>query len=163
MPGAASSIATISGAHTRASGSGRRRSRAAFFFDGDRGTGSIWWGVAELDPSAMAGALISWDFMQDKSWPRKFEQADKWNFCLKAAMIAANRRDHEQTTAPEPQPCFQGEGGACRRQGRSDAGPIGRAFRRPPQSGDGLESPARANPVHVYPYPACLKKFAHSW
>jgi hypothetical protein len=37
-----------------------------------------------------------------KSWPRKFEQADKWSFCLKAAMIAANRREHEQTTAPEP-------------------------------------------------------------
>jgi len=45
---------------------------------------------------------------------RKFEQVDKWSFCLKAAMIAANRRDHEQTTAPEPQPGFQGEGGACR-------------------------------------------------
>jgi hypothetical protein len=45
---------------------------------------------------------------------RKFEQPDKWSFCLKAAMIAANRRDHEQTTAPEPQPGFQGEGGACR-------------------------------------------------
>jgi hypothetical protein len=26
---------------------------------------------------------------------RKFGQDDKWNFCLKAAMIAANRRDHE--------------------------------------------------------------------
>ena len=26
---------------------------------------------------------------------RKFEQTDKWNFCLKAAIIAANRRDHE--------------------------------------------------------------------
>jgi hypothetical protein len=37
-----------------------------------------------------------------ESWPRKFEQADKWSFCLKAAMIAANRREHEQTTAPEP-------------------------------------------------------------
>jgi hypothetical protein len=33
---------------------------------------------------------------------RKFEQVDKWSFCLKAAMIAENRRDHEQTTAPEP-------------------------------------------------------------
>ena len=43
-------------------------------------------------------------------------------------MIAANRRDHEQTTAPEPQPGFQGEGG--------------RALRRPPQSGDGLEGTA---------------------
>src|SRR5665647_3134116 len=30
---------------------------------------------------------------------RKFEQVDKWSFCLKAAMIAANRRDHDQVTA----------------------------------------------------------------
>jgi 2-keto-4-pentenoate hydratase/2-oxohepta-3-ene-1,7-dioic acid hydratase in catechol pathway len=73
---------------------------------------------------------------------RKFEQVDKWSFCLKAAMIAANRRDHEQTTAPEPQPGFQGEGGACRRQGRPDDSSTGRALRRPPQSGDGLESTA---------------------
>src|ERR1035437_841336 len=48
---------------------------------------------------------------------RKSGQYDKWNFCLKAAMIAANRRDHEQTTAPEPHTGLQGEGGACRRQG----------------------------------------------
>src|SRR5674476_993919 len=73
---------------------------------------------------------------------RKFEQVDKWNFCLKAAMVAANRRDHEQTTAPEPQPGFQGEGGACRRQGRPDDSSTGRALRRPPQSGDSLESSA---------------------
>jgi hypothetical protein len=43
---------------------------------------------------------------------RKFEQGDKWSFFLKAAKIDANRRDHEQTTAPEPQLGFQGEGGA---------------------------------------------------
>src|SRR5664279_6029853 len=73
---------------------------------------------------------------------RKFEQVDKWSFCLKAAMIAANRRDNEQTTAPEPQPDFQGEGGACRRQGRPDDSSTGRALRRSPQSGDGLESSA---------------------
>src|SRR5664280_2970417 len=78
-----------------------------------------------------------------KSRPRKFERVDKWSFCLKAAMIAANRRDHEQTTAPEPQPGFQGEGGACRGQGRPDDSSTGRALRRPPQSGDGLESSAR--------------------
>jgi hypothetical protein len=52
-----------------------------------------------------------------ESRTRKFEQGDKWSFCLKAAMIAANRRDHEQTTAPEPHTGLQGEGGACRRQG----------------------------------------------
>ena len=37
-----------------------------------------------------------------ESWIRKSAQDDKWSFCLKAAMMAANRRDHEQTTAPEP-------------------------------------------------------------
>jgi hypothetical protein len=36
----------------------------------------------------------------DQSWTRKFEQVDKWSFCLIAAMIAANRRDYEQKTAP---------------------------------------------------------------
>jgi hypothetical protein len=35
-----------------------------------------------------------------QSWTRKFEQVDKWSFCLIAAMIAANRRDYEQKTAP---------------------------------------------------------------
>jgi hypothetical protein len=52
-----------------------------------------------------------------ESWTRKFEQPDKWSFCLIAAMIAANRRDHEQKTAPEPHTGFQGQGGACRHQG----------------------------------------------
>lgn len=57
---------------------------------------------------------------------------DNWSFCLKAAMMAANRRDQEQTNRAEPQPGFQGEGGACRRQVRPDDSPIGRALRRPP-------------------------------
>jgi hypothetical protein len=43
-----------------------------------------------------------------KSRPRKSAQDDKWSFCLTTAIIAANRRDHEQTTAPEPHPGFQG-------------------------------------------------------
>jgi hypothetical protein len=54
--------------------------------------------------------------MERQSRTRKFEQDAKWSSCLKAAMIAANRRDHEQTTAPEPHSGLQGEGGACRRQ-----------------------------------------------
>jgi hypothetical protein len=37
-----------------------------------------------------------------QSWSRKSAQDDKWNFCLTAAIFAVNRRDHEQTTAPEP-------------------------------------------------------------
>jgi hypothetical protein len=40
--------------------------------------------------------------VEEQSWIRKSAQDDKWSFCLKAAMMAANRRDHEQTTAPEP-------------------------------------------------------------
>jgi Arm DNA-binding domain len=52
-----------------------------------------------------------------ESWTRKFEQVDKWSFCLRAAMMAANRRDYEQKTAPEPHTGFQGQGGACRHQG----------------------------------------------
>src|ERR1700687_774792 len=42
------------------------------------------------------------------SRPRKSAQDDKWNFCLTTAIIAANRRDHEQTTAPEPHTGLQG-------------------------------------------------------
>ena len=43
-----------------------------------------------------------------ESWSRKSAQDDKWNFCLTTAIIAANRRDHEQTTAPEPHTGLQG-------------------------------------------------------
>src|ERR1022692_4185146 len=39
-----------------------------------------------------------------------------------------NRREHEQTTAPEPNPGIQGEGGTGCRQGRADAGGIGAAI-----------------------------------
>ena len=38
------------------------------------------------------------------------------------------RRDHEQTTPPEPLTGLQGEGGAGRHLGRSDDSPTGRAF-----------------------------------
>src|ERR1035437_1760450 len=60
---------------------------------------------------------VGGDVVDGESWTRKFEQPDKWSFCLIAAMIAANRRDHEQKTAPEPHTGFQGQGGACRHQG----------------------------------------------
>jgi hypothetical protein len=33
---------------------------------------------------------------------RKFGRDDKWNFCLITAIVAVNRRNHEQTTPPEP-------------------------------------------------------------
>ena len=64
---------------------------------------------------------------------RKFEQVDKWSFCLTAGTLSLRiRRDHEQTTAPEPHTGLQGEGGACRRQGRPNDSSAGGAFRRPP-------------------------------
>jgi hypothetical protein len=73
-------------------------------------------------------ASINYVIHQRESRPCKFEQVDKWSFCLTPAIIAANRRDHEQTTAPEPLTGLQGEGGACRRQGRPDDSSTGRAF-----------------------------------
>src|SRR5712675_1141403 len=78
-----------------------------------------------------------------KSWIRKSAQDDKWSFCLKAAMMAANRRNDEQTTAPEPHTGIQGQGGARRRQGRSNAGSAGGAFRCSPQSDYDVEGAAR--------------------
>src|SRR6266404_2164690 len=74
---------------------------------------------------------------------RKSEQGDKWNFCLTAGKIGPRiRRDDEQTSTPEPHPGFQGEGGACRRQGRPNTGSTGGAVRRPPQSDHIVEGAA---------------------
>src|SRR5712664_1707890 len=70
---------------------------------------------------------------------RKSEQDDKWSFCLTTAIVAVNRRNHEQTTPPEPLTGLQGEGGSGRRQGRSHNRPAGRAFRRSPQSDHSME------------------------
>src|SRR5450830_1728344 len=53
-----------------------------------------------------------------ESWLGKSGQRDKWSFCLIAAMMTANRRDNEQTTAPEPHTGIQVEGGSGRHQGR---------------------------------------------
>jgi Protein of unknown function (DUF4038) len=88
--------------------------------------------VVLLDPIE----TISW---LDKSRFRKSEQDDKWNFCLTTAIVAVNRRNHEQTTPPEPLTGLQGEGGSSRRQGRSHNRPAGRAFRRSPQSDHSME------------------------
>src|ERR1700719_3426573 len=74
-----------------------------------------------------------------QSRSRKSEQDDKWNFCLTTAIIAVNRRNHEQTTPPEPLTGLQGEGGSGRRQGRPHNRPAGGAFRRSPQSDHGME------------------------
>src|SRR6516165_9098912 len=75
----------------------------------------------------------------EENWFRKSAQDDEWNFCLTTAMIAVNRRDHEQTTPPEPLAGLQGEGGPGRHQGRPNDRPAGRAFRRPPQPDHGME------------------------
>ena len=58
----------------------------------------------------------------NQSWSQESEQGDKWSFCLTAGKIGPRiRRDNEQTSTPEPHTGFQGEGGACRHQGRDDA------------------------------------------
>jgi hypothetical protein len=80
--------------------------------------------------------LDHWDHRSDlldsnhQSRSRKSGQDDKWNFCLITAIVAVNRRDHEQTTPPEPLTGLQGEGGAGRRQGRPNHRTAGGAFRR---------------------------------
>src|SRR5258706_14748391 len=76
---------------------------------------------------------------QGESRSRKSEQDDKWNFCLTAAIIAVNRRNHEQTTPAEPLTGLQGEGGSGRRQGRPNHRPTGGAFRRPSQPDSDME------------------------
>src|SRR5450759_3365610 len=65
-----------------------------------------------------AGGLSYSNESQDQSWLGKSGQRDKWSFCLIAAMMPANRRDNEQTTAPEPHTGIQVEGGSGRHQGR---------------------------------------------
>src|ERR1700751_6382803 len=70
-----------------------------------------------------------------ESRPQESEQDDKWSFCLTAGTLCQRiRRDDEQTTAPEPYTGLQGESGAGRHQGRSNAGPTGGAFRCSSQS-----------------------------
>src|SRR6266516_4824053 len=64
-----------------------------------------------------------------ESWLGKSEQRDKWNFCLTAAKIAANQeQNHVKTTAPEPQPDFQGEGGFSRREGDKTLAELAQQF-----------------------------------
>ncbi len=66
---------------------------------------------------------------EPESWLGKFQQSDKWSFCLTAARMAADQeRDDDETSAPEPQPGIQGESGSGRHQGREDVGRVGAAF-----------------------------------
>src|ERR1700737_3051888 len=76
---------------------------------------------------------------RQQSRSRKFGQDDKWNFCLTTAIIAVNRRNHEQTTPPAPLSGLQGDGGSGRRQGRPHNRPAGGGIPRLPQSDHGME------------------------
>jgi hypothetical protein len=102
---------------------------------GANATGAIATGVAYHSFSAnvsvqgtikFAGVLfllgiLSFAFAYE-SRCRKSAQDDKWSFCLTAGTLCLRiRRDHEQTTAPEPHTGLQGESGTCRHQGRSNA------------------------------------------
>src|SRR6266436_4577799 len=106
------------------------------------------WYLEELSPRIYSVGRISFDYTKKprlfarrgfESRFRKSEQDDKWSFCLTTAIVAVNRRNHEQTTPPEPLTGLQGEGGSGRRQGRSHNRPAGRAFRRSPLSDHSME------------------------
>src|SRR5271155_6201748 len=88
-----------------------------------------------VDPAVFLFGWLAWG----QSRSRKFGQDDKWNFCLITAIVAVNRRNHEQTTPPEPLTGLQGEGGSSRRQGRPHHRPAGGAFRRPSQPDNDME------------------------
>src|ERR1700738_4585520 len=78
-----------------------------------------------------------------KSWLGKFQQSDKWSFCLTAARMAADQeRDDDETSAPEPQPGIQGESGSGRHQWGEDVGRVGAAIRRSRQSDHAMEGAA---------------------
>src|ERR1700693_3357919 len=87
---------------------------------GEKG-GRAWQNVLGLSSTGSAVSL--------QSRPQESEQDDKWSFCLTAGTLCQRiRRDDEQTTAPEPYSGLQGESGAGRHQGRSNAWPTGGAF-----------------------------------
>jgi hypothetical protein len=52
--------------------------------------------------------------IQGERWQGKSEHGDAWIFCLTAASMAANRRDHDEATSPPPRTGVQGEGGPWR-------------------------------------------------
>ena len=86
----------------------------------------------------------NWRSMGRESWPRKSAQGAKWSFCLTAGTMSPRiRSDHEQTSTPEPHTGLQGEGGACRRQGRSNTGAACRAVRRASEPDHIVEGAAR--------------------
>ena len=68
-----------------------------------------------------------------------YVKVDKWNFSPDSGHAGAceSGATDEQKSTPEPHTGLQGEGGACRRQGRPDDSSACRAVRRPPQSDHG--------------------------
>ena len=48
-----------------------------------------------------ASSILSRQEEDVQRWLRKFEQGDKWTFCLTTAQDAETRREYEQTIAPE--------------------------------------------------------------
>lgn len=53
------------------------------------------------------GRRPSSDSMLEGDGSRNRHNWDKWHFCLTSAQLPGNRRDHDETTAPDPQPGFQ--------------------------------------------------------
>jgi hypothetical protein len=72
------------------------------------------------------------DSHHSERWSAKFGQADKWNFCLRAARMPRIRSEYDQANPTDPRPVLQGQGGAGRDQGREDAGRTGAAIRCAP-------------------------------
>ncbi len=98
--------------------------------------------MAERGPSG-GGEMPVQELPVIQSWPQESEQSDKWSFCLTAGKIGPRiRRDDEQTSTPEPHTGFQGEGGASRRQGRSNTISTVGAVRRASQSDHLVEGAA---------------------
>jgi hypothetical protein len=66
-----------------------------------------------------------------QNWSRKSAQCDRSSFCLTAGTLyCESGEDYAETTAPGPHAGFQGEGGTCRHQGRSDVRDSGLAVPR---------------------------------
>jgi hypothetical protein len=58
-----------------------------------------------------------WDSLKRaKRWSAEFGQADKWNFCLKAARMPRIRSKHDEADTTDLRHVLQGQGGAGRPQ-----------------------------------------------
>ena len=59
-------------------------------------------GFERLPNSQSIMAVCNGDLTSIQRWLGKFEQGDKWTFCLTTAEDAETRREHDQTIPPEP-------------------------------------------------------------